>query len=516
MSARCKNRQIAAALVSSRTPMTRSAVRRPLAAALLLFGTSSCTTAAAGTQAKPTASATVSSSSPTSSPGIPPMLDGFDNIQHVVFVIQENRSFDHYFGTFPGADGIPMRGGKPTVCIPDPVLGHCDRPYHDATPKQQGGPHAQKHSIADVDDGRMDGFVRTLVNGPNDCADTRRPVDCRNGTDLGPAGQPDVMGWHDAREIPNYWRYARRFVLQDHLFAPADSWTLPSHLYLVSAWAARCRNAHDPMSCTSDLQQSGVLDHQRHGEHPAIYAWTPITYLLTGSGVSWAYYVGNDTCLDPIQPCARLGDGAGTPPAQNPLPAFTTTHIQDTFDHVRTHADFFDAVRAGTLPTVSWVMPSGDNSEHPGNGEPLTKGQAHVTQVINAIASSPLWYRTAIFVAWDDWGGFYDHVDPPRVDRNGYGIRVPAFLVSAWARRATIDHQTLSFDAYLKLIEDLYLNGKRLDPRTDGRPDSRPTVRENVKILGDLRKDFDFDQDPIPPLVLPLHPQPGPASIGGT
>jgi phospholipase C len=107
-------------------------------------------------------------------------------------------------------------------------------------------------------------------------------------------------------------------------------------------------------------------------------------------------------------------------------------------------------------------------------------------------------------------------VDPPRVDRNGYGIRVPAFLVSAWARRATIDHQTLSFDAYLKLIEDLYLNGQRLDPRTDGRPDSRPTVRENVKILGDLRKDFDFDQDPIPPLVLPLHPQPGPASIGGT
>jgi phospholipase C len=161
-------------------------------------------------------------------------------------------------------------------------------------------------------------------------------------------------------------------------------------------------------------------------------------------------------------------------------------------------------------------MPSGDNSEHPGNGEPLTKGQAHVTQVINAIANSPVWYRTAIFVAWDDWGGFYDHVNPPRVDRNGYGIRVPAFLVSAWARRGTIDHQTLSFDAYLKLIEDLYLNGQRLDPKTDGRPDSRPTVRENVKILGDLRKEFDFDQDPIPPLVLPLHPQPGPASVGGT
>jgi phospholipase C len=495
--------------------MTRPAPRLLLAGlALLAAAAVSCTTAASGAPqtATPTSTGTAS---PSVMPSVPPKLDGFANIQHVVIVMQENRSFDHYFGTFPGADGIPMKNGSPTVCIPDPVLGHCVRPYHDATLKQEGGPHAQRQSIMDVDGGRMDGFVRAVVAGPNDCADTRRAVDCRMGTDLGPARQPDVMGWHDAREIPNYWRYAHRFVLQDHMFAAADSWTLPSHLYLVSAWAARCEDAHDPMSCTSDLEQSGVLEHQRHGEHPAIYGWTPITYLLTKAGVSWSYYVGNDTCLDPIQPCARLGDGAGTPPAQNPLPSFTTTHLQDTFDRIQTHADFFDAVRSGTLPAVSWVMPDGDNSEHPGNGEQLTKGQAHVTQVINAIARSPLWYRTAIFVAWDDWGGFYDHARPPRVDGNGYGIRVPAFLVSAWATPGTIDHQTLSFDAYLKLIEDLFLNGQRLDPKTDGRPDPRPTVREDASILGDLRSEFDFTGDPIPPLVLPLHPRPGPASVGG-
>jgi phospholipase C len=497
--------------------MTRSAPRLLLAGfALLVSAAVSCTTAASGATQTSTPSSTVSSSaSPSATPSMPPKLDGLDNIQHIIIVMQENRSFDHYFGTFPGADGIPMRDGKPTVCIPDPVLGHCVRPYHDATLKQQGGPHAQKQSRMDVDGGKMDGFVRSVVAGPNDCAETRLPVDCRMGTDLGPVRQPDVMGWHDAREIPNYWRYAKRFVLQDHMFASADSWTLPSHLYLVSAWAARCDDAHDPMSCASDLEQSGVLEHQRHGEHPAIYAWTPITYLLTRAGVSWSYYVGNDTCLDPIQPCARLGDGPGTPPAQNPLPAFTTTHLQDTFDRIQTHADFFDAVRNGTLPAVSWIMPDGDNSEHPGNGEQLTKGQAHVTQVINAIAHSPLWYRTAIFVAWDDWGGFYDHVRPPHVDGNGYGIRVPAFLVSAWANGGTIDHQTLSFDAYLKFIEDLFLNGQRLDPETDGRPDSRPTVREEARILGDLRSEFDFDQDPIPPVILPLHPQPGPASVGG-
>ena len=87
------------------------------------------------------------------------------------------------------------------------------------------------------------------------------------------------------------------------------------------------------------------------------------------------------------------------------------------------------------------------------------------------------WLHTAIFVTWDDWGGFYDHVKPIRIDENGYGIRVPGIMISPWARRGYIDHQTLSFDAYLKLIEDRFLGGQRLDPLTDGWPDSRPTVQ---------------------------------------
>jgi phospholipase C len=127
----------------------------------------------------------------------------------------------------------------------------------------------------------------------------------------------------------------------------------------------------------------------------------------------------------------------------------------------------------------------------------------------------PDWDSTAIFLTWDDWGGFYDHVRPPRVDRNGYGLRVPGILISPWAKAGTIDHQTLSFDAYLKLIEDLYLGRQRLNPRTDGRPDPRPTVRENAKILGDLLKEFDFSQTPLDPLVLDPRPSPGPASVPG-
>ena len=119
---------------------------------------------------------------------------------------------------------------------------------------------------------------------------------------------------------------------------------------------------------------------------------------------------------------------------------------------------------------------------------------------------SPDWRSTAIFLAWDDWGGFYDHVKPPRVDGAGYGLRVPGLVISPYARRGYIDHQTLSFDAYLKFIEDDFLGGRRIDPRTDGRPDPRPDVRENARILGNLASDFDFNQRPRRPLLLPTLP----------
>ena len=115
----------------------------------------------------------------------------------------------------------------------------------------------------------------------------------------------------------------------------------------------------------------------------------------------------------------------------------------------------------------------------------------------------PDWDSTAIFVSWDDWGGFYDHVVPPAVDANGYGLRVPGLVISPYARRGFIDHQTLSHDAYVKFIEDDFLNGARIDPKTDGRPDPRPDVRERAPQLGDLRRDFDFTQPPRRPEILP-------------
>ncbi len=119
---------------------------------------------------------------------------------------------------------------------------------------------------------------------------------------------------------------------------------------------------------------------------------------------------------------------------------------------------------------------------------------------------SPDWNSTAIFLSWDDWGGFYDHVVPPAVDQNGYGLRVPGIVISPYAKRGFIDHQTLSSDAYLKFIEDDFLGGARLNPATDGRPDRRPDVREDEPILGNLESDFDFSQPPRAPVLLPTNP----------
>jgi len=162
------------------------------------------------------------------------------------------------------------------------------------------------------------------------------------------------------------------------------------------------------------------------------------------------------------------------------------------------------------LPAVSWIDPNGKVSEHP--PALVSTGQSYVTGMINAVMKGPDWNSTAIFLAWDDWGGFYDHVVPPAVDQNGYGLRVPGIVISPYAKKGYIDKQTLSFDAYLKFIEDDFLNSQRIDPKTDGRPDPRPTVREDVPILGNLLADFDFTQPPRPPMILPTNPSPGPAS----
>lgn len=428
-----------------------------------------------------------------------------DKIKHIIVIMQENRSFDEYFGTYPGADGIPMQNGVPTVCVPDPKTQECVKPYHNAKDVNAGGPHAAASATADIDHGKMDGFIRTFRSAQRACKSPDAPG-CVTGE------TPDVMGWHDAREIPNYWTYAQSFVLQDKMFEPNSSWSLPSHLFMVSAWSAKCSQPGDPTSCVNALDGPSGLNVSKND-----YAWTDLTFLLHKANVAWAYYLSEGTepdCEDDAMLCVAKKQSKNVPGIWNPLPAFDTVKQDGEEANIQTVDKFFTAAKTGTLPAVSWVVPEQKVSEHP--PAKVSEGEAYVTSLINAVMQGPEWNSTAIFLSWDDWGGFYDHVVPPTVDQNGYGLRVPGLVISPYARKGFVDHQTLSFDAYLKLIEDDFLGGQRIDPTTDGRPDPRPDVRENAPQLGNLILDLDLTQSPRAPLILPTNPKPGPASIPGS
>jgi phospholipase C len=522
------------------------------------------------------AAVTTTTASTTATDVIPA---GIHRIRHVVVIMQENRSFDSYFGTYPGADGLPVKNGHFTVCLPDPATGGCERPFHDPELVNGGGPHSSGSALADLDGGHMDGFVRLSEKvGGRGCGGFSGVCVSR--------APSDVMGYHDAREIPNYWKYAENFVLDDHMFQSDASWSLPSHLYTVSEWSARCSRAGDPASCVNDdelggyrteqIAGEGVIGHRAAArmqrllatarrrlfrcflEHPAgallrglgggasaraqrafarcrararraflrrrtrlahlastsyNYAWTDLTYLLHKRGRSWGYFITpglEPDCVSGTANCAGAQLRTGTPDIWNPLPSFTDVHQDGQLGNIQNVQRFLADARTGKLPAVSWVVPNQRQSDHPPAN--IAVGQAYVTHLINSVMRGRDWRSTAIFLTWDDWGGFYDHVVPPHVDVNGYGFRVPSLVISPYARRGFVDHQTLSFDAITKFIEDDFLNGQRLDPRTDGRPDPRPGVREDARVLGDLTLDFNFSQKPRPPLTLPLHPSPGPAS----
>jgi phospholipase C len=431
-------------------------------------------------------------------------------IKHVVIIMQENRSFDQYFGTYPGAAGIAGLAGNPGAvpCIPDPVNHTCVKPFHDKNDKNFGGPHGAANATADMAcvnratraGCKMNGFVGQAARGQN-CSTTK--PGCSPCTQATRTQCIDVMGYHDGNEIPNYWAYAGNFVLQDHMFEPNASWSLPEHLYQVSEWSAFCTSPTNPFSCANALENPNPSDGKPH------YAWTDMTYLLHRFGVSWAYYVFRGTepdCEDDsAMTCAPVKQGPKTPGIWNPLPSFTDVAQDGQLSNIQTLSNFFTAAKNGTLPNVSWIDPNGKVSEHP--TALVSAGQTYVTGLINAIMRSPDWSSTAILLSWDDWGGFYDNVVPPVADVNGFGLRVPGIVISPYAKAGYVDHQMLSQDAYNKFIEDAFLGGQRLDPATDGRPDPRLDVREASPLVGDLTSDFDFQQPPRAPLILPVCPR---------
>jgi len=447
-------------------------------------------------------------------------LAGTFPIAHVIIIMQENRSFDQYFGTFPGANDIPAG-----TCVPlnpkEQSLG-CVVPFHDVHDVNAGASHTAEAAKTDMNNGnttnKMNGFVYEQDLATS-CGSSSGGGQKCTGSEDGVA-RHDVMGYHTSDELPNYWAYAQNFVLQDQLYDSVRSWSYPSHLYLTSEWAAKCTNDTLASSCTT-------LPNLTTPSTKTQLPWVTLFQLLDTYNVSWKYYLGAGTepdCEDDEMTCDPQVQTNGVGSDWNPAPLFAYIKSQGKA-YIQTHNPQIDQflvdVKNGTLPQVSWIVPSDTYSEHPANG--VTRGMEYVTSLVNAVMQSSYWQNTAIYIAWDDWGGFYDHVIPPVVDKDsnpsypvqGYGIRVPGIMISAWAKPGYIDDSVLSFDAYATLIENLFAGGARLNPAAFGNPDNRPDIRDELTQvtfpsgtttpIGNLMNEFNFNQPALSSLILSTH-----------
>jgi phospholipase C len=412
--------------------MKRSAVAAALAATLTLF---------AGTLftgwAPPAAAA--DNAHPTATP-----------IHHFVVLLQENHTFDSYFGTYPGADGLPAH-----VCVPaDPAAGPrpCVRPFHIGNRSIIDLDHSQSSALMDLGHGRMNGFVRAQ--------------DIRTGDGS------QAMGYYTASDIPFYWNVADRYVLFDHFFSANLGGSFLNHVYWVAAGAG---NASQSVPL-GGLRLTTIFDRLQH------------------AGVSWKFYVQNyDPAINyrtlPHLPDANRASQAVWCPLLD-IPRFLDDPALRS--HIVGLSQYYSDVRRGTLPAVAYIAPSGASEHPPGS---LTTGQRFVHGLVDALMMSRSWDSSAFLEAYDDWGGWYDHVLPPTRHGHTDGFRVPAVLISPYARQHYIDHTGLDFMSMLKFVE---LNWRL-----------RPLTRLDASA-GSIMGAFDFRQPPRKPAIIPLHRTPVP------
>jgi len=453
-------------------------------------------------------------SSPYHVPSLPLTL-AKQYIKHVVVIVQENRSFDNYFSTFPGTDANPFATNRYTC-------SGCTCSLNNGCTPGTAGCYSFRELTNTVDpdlphmnpDWTADSANPIVVNGTN----FNSPIDfLQHNCASGHTSTNDLqatVGFHNATEIPNYWTYARTFVLQDRLFQTVPSWSPVVHTYLVSGWNA---------DCTSGSSCIGKIDTYYPATSNNRYLWNDITNLLKNQA-TWKFFLGEDwdyRCTQCGTAPLNCFKAAGSDriaffwnPLSDPSGSFQTVHDNNDLGNVVQLQALYTAIAdpndpgGNSVPQVSWIVPGEAVSEHGGLANADVKwGQAYVTSIINAFMSKPaLWQTTAIFVNWDDWGGFYDHVVSAKAfNDDSYGFRVPGLLITPWAK-VGVDHQVLSHDAYLKLIEDLFLSGKRIDKSNGASPtplDARPHQRETSPNLGDLVNEFDFNHAPISPLNLP-------------
>lgn len=326
-------------------------------------------------------------------------------IKHVVILMQSGHSFDNYFGTYPGADDVPAATCLPATTL-RPKAHACVPPYHLSGTQATDLDHGYGTWVRQYDRGRMDGFVSAY----------RR---------LGLSGLTAV-GYYDQRDIPFYWNVARNYVLFDHFFASA-----PVGVRLNRFWWVAGR---------ADPGDGERIPPGGYGQIPTIFD------RLTAAGASWKMYVQN---YDPhvTYRTPRSGNASGQI-SRVPLVDFAR-FIDDPrlASHIVDASTYYTDLRRGTLPAVAF-MTTANASENP-PGSPRA-GQQFVYQLVSALEMSSSWRTSAFMWTYDGWGGWYDHVKPPP----GWGFRVPALLLSAYARRGYVDHVTMDYTAILRFIEE--------------------------------------------------------------
>jgi phospholipase C len=329
-------------------------------------------------------------------------------IQHFLIVMQENHSFDNYFGTYPRADGLPV-GVKMPVDPNNPNAGTVE-PWHIGKASITDISHSLSTFRDQYNNGKMDGFVSAL---------NKRNQDGRL-----------AMGYYNDLELPYYWNLADHYVLFDRFFSSAKDGSFSNHMYSVAAIP--------PIKKASEELSKYLAD------KPTIFD------RLQESGVSWKFYVQN---YDPSITYRNLGTSGNRASQVIWVPLLNFDRFLDNPDlasHIVNLDQYYIDLNNNDLPAVSYIIPSGASEHPPGS---LEIGQRFVKTLVQELMRSSSWESSAFMLVYDDWGGWYDHVAPPVVDEYGYGPRVPALLVSPYAKEGFIDNTELDFTSILKFIE---------------------------------------------------------------
>ena len=373
-------------------------------------------------------------------------------IQHIVFLIKENHSFDQMFGLFPGANGATTgvikvsKGVQQTIPLnaaPDTPTNYC---------------HLFNCAAKAYDKGAMDAFNKA----DNKCSLAPYPCYQENSQ----------------ATIPNYWAYAQNFVLGDNTFSSLQGPSFPNHLYTVAAGSGPDA-AHSAIGnptghiwgCDATSTTTVLLfDGQK--VFPC-FTFSTLMDEMTTAGVSWKYYT------------PQRGDVAYQWDAAD---AFSQDRSSP---NVVPWTQFATDAAAGNLPAMSWLVAPDVASEHPPTS--TCTGENWSVSEINAVMNGPDWASTAIFLTWDDYGGFYDHVAPQHIDSLGLGFRVPLLIISPYAHadddpaNPNISHDQFEFSSVLRFAEEVF---------------GLPSLGRRDAVAGDVMAAFDFSQVWNPPLVL--------------